>query len=101
MQNQSDFIVKLIVDAWLGQVKRVDSLLQEMSDEQLQQEIAPGKNSGVYLIGHLAAIHDAMLTILNLGQKLHPELDEIFVKNPDRSGLSTPPVTEIRQSWKQ
>jgi len=65
MQNQSDFIVKLVVDAWLGQVKRVDGILEEMKDEQLQQEIAPGKNSGLYLIGHLAAIHDAMLPLLN------------------------------------
>jgi hypothetical protein len=43
MQNQSDFIVKLVVDAWLGQVKRVDGILEEMKDEQLQQEIAPEK----------------------------------------------------------
>lgn len=101
MQNQSDFIVKLIVDAWLGQVKRVDSLLEEMNDEQLQQEIAPSKNSGLYLIGHLAAIHDAMLPLLNFRQKLHPELDEVFIKNPDKSGLSKPPAKKIREYWKE
>ena len=101
MQNQSDFIVKLIVDAWLGQVSRVNQLLQEMNDEQLQQEIAPGKNSGLYLIGHLAAIHDAILPLLNLGQKLHPELEDIFVKSPDKSGLEKPAVKQIRQYWKE
>jgi hypothetical protein len=62
-------IVKLVVDAWLGQVKRVDGILEEMNDEQLQQEIAPGKNSGLYLIGHLAAIHDAMLPLLKFPAK--------------------------------
>ena len=101
MQNQSDFIVKLVVDAWLGQVKRVDGILEEMKDEQLQQEIAPGKNSGLYLIGHLAAIHDAMLPLLNFRQKLHPELDDVFIKNPDRSGLPKPPAKQIRQYWKE
>jgi len=101
MQNQSDFIVKLIVDAWLGQVNRVDKLLEEMSDEQLQQEIAPGKNSGVYLIGHLAAVHDAIMPLLNFRQKLHPELEEVFIKNPDKSGLSKPPVKQIRAYWKE
>ena len=101
MQNQSDFIVKLVVDAWLGQVKRVDGILEEMNDEQLQQEIAPGKNSGLYLIGHLAAIHDAMLPLLNFRQKLHPELDDVFIKNPDRSGLPKPPAKQIRQYWKE
>jgi len=101
MQNQSDFIVKLVVDAWLGQVKRVDGILEEMKDEQLQQEIAPGKNSGLYLIGHLVAIHDAMLPLLNFRQKLHPELDDVFIKNPDRSGLPKPPAKQIRQYWKE
>ena len=101
MQNQSDFIVKLVVDAWLGQVKRVDGILEEMNDEQLQQEIAPGKNSGLYLIGHLAAIHDAMLPLLTFRQKLHPELDDVFIKNPDRSGLPKPPAKQIRQYWKE
>src|ERR1043166_3093656 len=101
MQNQSDFIVKLNVDAWLGQVKRVDGLLEEMNDEQLQQEIAPAKNSGLYLIGHLAAIHDAMLPLLNFQQKLHPELDEVFIKNPDRSGIPKPSAQKIREYWKE
>src|SRR5689334_7083818 len=101
MQNQSDFIVKLVVDAWLGQVKRVDGILEEMNDGQLQQEIAPGKNSGLYLIGHLAAIHDAMLPLLNFRQKLHPELDDVFIKNPDRSGLPNAPAKQIRRYWKE
>lgn len=101
MQHQPDFIVKLIVDAWLAQIARVDKLLEEMNDEQLQQEIAPGKNSGLYLIGHLAAIHDAILPLLNLRQRLHPELEEIFVKNPDKSGLQKPPVKNVRQYWKE
>jgi hypothetical protein len=101
MQNQSDFIVKLIVDAWYVQVSRVDKLLEEMNDEQLQQQIAPGKNSGVYLIGHLAAIHDAILPLLNLGQRLHPELEEVFVNNPDSSGLPKPPVSQLRIYWKE
>ncbi|MBS1573710.1 MAG: DinB family protein [Bacteroidetes bacterium] len=101
MQNQSDFIVKLIVDAWLGHIKKVDALLADWSDEQLYQEIAPGKNSGIYLIGHLAAVHDAMLPILELGQKRHPELEEIFVTNPDKSGLQKPSAVLIRQYWKE
>lgn len=101
MQNQSDFIVKLIVDAWLGQIKRVDALLAEWSDDQLQKEVAPGKNSALYLIGHLAAIHDAMLSILEVGSKQQPELYEIFVQNPDKSALQKPSIAFVRQYWKQ
>jgi hypothetical protein len=101
MQTQSDFIVKLVLDAWTGQISRVDKLLSELNDEQLQRAIAPGRNSGVYLIGHLAAIHDAMLPLLELGPKLHPELEDIFIKNPDKSGLQKPSFTLVRQYWKE
>lgn len=100
MQNRESFIVKLAVDAWFGQIKRVDNLLDELSDEQLLQEIAPGKNSGVYLVGHLAAIHDAMLPLLSLGQKMRPELEEIFINNPDKSPIKKPATSLLRQYWK-
>ena len=39
--------------------------LDSLSDEQLQKEIAPGKNRGIYILGHLIAVHDDMLAILN------------------------------------
>ena len=91
MQTQPDFIVKLVLDAWLGQIARVDKLLSELNDEQLEREIAPGRNSGVYLIGHLAAIHDAMLPLLELGPELHP----------DKSALQKPPLKLIREYWKE
>ena len=101
MQTQPDFIVKLVLDAWLGQIARVDKLLSELNDEQLEREIAPGRNSGVYLIGHLAAIHDAMLPLLELGPELHPELEDVFIKNPDKSALQKPSIKLIREYWKE
>jgi len=101
METQTGFVIKLAVDSWLGQIKRVDTLLEELGDEQLQKEIAPGKNSGVYLVGHLAAIHDAMLPLLMLGQKIHPELEEIFIKNPDKSSMQKPPTKLLRHYWKE
>jgi len=39
----------------------------------------------LYLWGHLTAIHDAMLPLLGLRERLHPEFDVAFVSNPDRS----------------
>jgi hypothetical protein len=101
MQTQSDFIVKLVLDAWFGQISRVDKLLGELNNEQLQREIAPGRNSGEYLIGHMAAIHDALLPLLELGPKLYPELENIFIKNPDKSGLQKPSLNLLRQYWNE
>jgi hypothetical protein len=32
--------------------------------------------SVLYLVGHLIATHDRMFPLLDLGERLHPELDE-------------------------
>ena len=63
------------------------------------REIAPGKNRLLYLWGHLTAIHDAMLPLLGMGERLHPEFDVTFVSNPDKSQAATPSHEQVRQAW--
>ena len=65
------------------------------------EETAPGRNTGVYLLGHLAAINDALFQLLGLGERLHPELDDIFVDNPDKSGKTFPQVDELKIYWNE
>jgi len=99
MPNQQELVVKLALDAWNGQLSRADKFFNAHTDEQLQKEVSPGRNSGVYLFGHLIAIHDAMLPLLGLGEKLYPELENIFIKNPDKSGIEKPSVKDLRNCW--
>ena len=85
--------------AWKGNVERAENFFNALSAEQLQQEIAPGRNRLIYLWGHLAAANDALFPLLGVGSKLHPELDAIFLASPDRSATSLPSATEIRRAW--
>jgi len=101
MPNQQEFITKLVLDAWKGQLSRADKFFNEHTDEQLQNEVAPGRNSGVYLLGHLTAVHDAMLPLLGIGERLYPELENTFIKNPDKSGLAKPSVKDLRTYWQE
>lgn len=100
MQTQNELFIKMALDIWNVYISRTDVLANSLTDEQLQHEVSPGRNSGVYLLGHLAAVHDAMLPLLGLGNKLYPELENIFIKNPDKSGLPKPSIKQIRESWK-
>lgn len=92
-------MVKMVLDRWYSQIKNFDTVLSSITDEQLQKEIAPNKNRGIYLLGHLTAVHDDMFPILNFGDKLYPELHEIFVKSPDKSIIEIPSAKELRASW--
>jgi len=96
--NQEQLIVTMALQAWETQIKRADQLFNALTDEQLLQEIAPGKNRVIYLIGHLAAVHDVMNTILGLGDRQYPLYDEIFLKSPDKA-VAAPSVHEVRAAW--
>ena len=80
----------MALDPWNTHIARADKLFNDLSDEQLKEEVAPGRNSGIYLLGHLTAVHDALFPLLGLGEKLYPQLEDIFIKNPDKSGIEKP-----------
>ncbi len=89
----------MVLDRWDGSIKNWDSILNGLSDETLQMEIAPGKNRGIYLLGHLIAVHDDMLLLLDMGEKLYPELQEPFIKSADKTVNKIPTASELRKYW--
>lgn len=97
--NSTELMLKLIFDRWYGAIKNCDTLIHALSDEQLQKEIAPGKNRGIYLLGHLIAVHDDMLILLNLGDKLYPALHQPFIASPDKAVAELPSAAELRANW--
>ena len=97
--DQKTVFTKMALNAWQIQVDRTSRFISELKDEQLIKEIAPGKNRGVYLIGHLAAIHDVIPEILGFGKRVYPNLQAVFVDAPDKATEKIPSVTELRQIW--
>ncbi len=95
----TEIALKMIFDRWNASVKNCDTLLGNLTDETLQKQIAPGKNRGIYLVGHLIAVHDDMLILLDMGEKLYPELQEPFLKSPDNVKTQTPSAAQLRTFW--
>ncbi len=96
----NDEILSLtVVNSWKLIISRFDKLLGDLTDEQLHQQVAPGKNRVFYLLGHLTAIHDRMFPLLGLGDRLHPELDDTYITNPDKLLGDTLSATELRGAW--
>jgi hypothetical protein len=88
-----------VLNLWKLVIGRFDKTLSELSDEQLQRQVAPGRNRVFYLLGHLTATHDRMLPLLGLGDRLHPELDDTYITNPDRALGDPLSATELRRAW--
>lgn len=99
--NTTSITVKMIFDRWQASIQKFDGLLNSLTDEQLEKEIAKNKNRGIYLLGHLIAVHDDMIILLDMGQKLYPELNQIFIASPDKTVSEIPSAKELRAFWVQ
>ena|ERR1700749_4727373 len=100
MEATKKVIVKSVLDAWNARIKEANNILDNLSDEQLQKEIAPAKNRGSYLLGHLTAVNDKMLPLLNFGAQQFTNLDDIYLSKPDKAVADTPSVKDLRAYWK-
>jgi hypothetical protein len=98
MSTQEVSFTSAAVKAFKLNLDRSTKFFTSLTEEQLQTHVAPGKNRLVYLWGHLIAVNDAMLPLLGLGERLHPELDEIFLKSPDGPSADLP-AAELNRMW--
>jgi hypothetical protein len=98
MTNEAMF-VDLGLRNWKMATDRADKTFGDLSEEALHREVAPGKNRLIYLWGHLAAVNDALLPLLGFGPKLHPELEAMFIENPDRSVETILSGADVKRCW--
>jgi uncharacterized damage-inducible protein DinB len=99
--NSHELSVQVAINSWQLVLERANKALSNLTEDQLLKEVAPGRNRLIYLWGHLTAIHDAMFAILGLGERLHPELDAIFVSSPDKAGAQLPAGGTLRKYWNE
>jgi hypothetical protein len=90
-----------VLNSWKQIIGRLDQNLAALTDQQLQTQVAPGKNRLFYLLGHLTAVHDRMFPLLGLGERLYPDLDEAYVKNPDRALTDPVSASDLKKAWSE
>jgi hypothetical protein len=96
-----EMLTTAAVHSWKLVIGRFDGSVASLSEEQLQKQIAPGRNRLLYLVGHLTAVHDRMFPLLGLGERLHPELDEIYISNPDQALPDSISASALKQAWSE
>ncbi len=85
--------------SWNLVIGRFSKGIAPLSDEQLQQQVAPGRNRLLYLLGHLTAVHDRMFPLLGIGERLHPELDDVYITSPDKTHPDPLSAADLKQAW--
>jgi len=97
--NYEELFAQTALNSWKLVLDGLEKTFASLSDDDLQKEVAPGRNRIYYLLGHLTAVHDRLLPMLFLGERLHPELDEPFLTSPDRAHPDPVAATELRSAW--
>ena len=97
----NELFITTAVASWKQVVNRLDERFALLDHEQLQKQVAPNKNRLLYLFGHLTAVHDLMLPMLGIGERLHPELDEAYITNPDRTIADPFSATDLKKAWSE
>ncbi len=87
------------LNSWKLVIGRCNQNLGALTDEQLQKQVAPGKNRLFYLLGHLTAVHDRLFPMLGIGERLHAELDEPYITNPDRALADPVSASDLKKAW--
>ena len=91
-------LIDTTLRAWKFNIDRIEKFFADMTDEQLEHEIAPGRNRLIYLLGHFVAVHDRMLPLLGIGSRMHEHLDAPFLSAADRAVATLPPSAELKRA---
>ena len=97
--DTQELFVKTVLFSWEQALGQASAFFSNLTDEEFLRPIAPGKNRIIYLLGHLAAVHDRMMPLLGLGDRRYPHLDEVFITSPDNPATPMPSPNELRHAW--
>ena len=83
--NVEKLLSQTVLNSWKSVNQRVSALIAQLSEEQIQKEIATGRNRAFYIVGHLTAVSDRMFPLLDVGERRFPNLDSVYLEHPDRT----------------
>lgn len=85
-----------LINGWLR------NAITRLTDEALHNTIAPGKNHGIWILGHLIESEDELGVYLGLSDWLFPNYETLFGQgSPLLPPEQYPSASVLRQQWKQ
>jgi DinB superfamily len=100
MSSPDQMFAAAAIKAFRQNLDRATKLFTNLTEDQLQIRIAPGKNRLFYLWGHLIAVNDTIFPLLGIGDPLYPEFEAIFIKSPDGAAQELPTPAELAAASK-
>ena len=94
-----NLVIRQAIHYWRTQASAITKFFNQQPDEYYLSEVAPGRNRGIYLLGHLVAANDGMFPLLGFGERLFPELEKQFLLEADKTTGQLPSIAELKEKW--
>lgn len=85
---------------WDAYVKRMQKVLDGISDENFHKSIVPGGNSPSWVLGHLVDTDDALLELFGIRSRMYPELNKIYHHERGANQSGHLAKQELITTWK-
>lgn len=97
--DRENLLSLTVLNSWKSVNQRISALIAQISEENIQNEIAPGRNRALYIVGHLTAVSDRMFPLLSVGERRFPKLDTVYLEHPDRTAPDPLPPADLKAAW--
>ncbi len=92
-------IIKQVIKSWESQNKFVTTFFNKYADDVYLNEVSPGRNRAIYLLGHLISSNDGMIPMFGLGDRLFPHLELPFSISADKAVADIHSIAELKKNW--
>ncbi len=86
---------------WDTYNRRMQKVIDSITDENFNKPIVPGGNSPSWLLGHLADTDDKLLELFGIGNRLYPELEKIYHHERGTNQKNHLSKAELTAKWKE
>ncbi len=86
---------------WDTYNRRMQKVIDTITDENFNQPMVPDGNSPSWLLGHLADTDDKLLELFGIGKRIYPELSTIYHHERNTNQRGHLPKDELSAKWKK
>ena len=97
--ERDEKIISQLLGQWQDTYTRLTQLFESLSSWAWDKEIALGRNKPKYLMGHFTAVHDRIIDAMELGERFYPQLDELYINQPQNDTAPYEDYASIKQKW--
>ena len=93
---------KILTKQYLSAAGWGNWIIGALSEDDLKKEISPGKNHGVWLLGHLITCEDDFALYMGKGEITYPEYQKMFAEGTKPLSFDNYPLlSEMKSKWKE